>query len=90
MNKIVISLILSLSTSLPVVAKTPQATTAAPPPAAASQPEAGKHHGIQLKHLREEIGLSKEQESKIKSLFKKNKEKIKGLKQAVKKEENNP
>ncbi|MGJ0515602.1 MAG: hypothetical protein ACR65O_07630 [Methylomicrobium sp.] len=78
MNKAIISLILGLGVSWTALAETGQpadatpATQAAPP-----QPEHGKHHGIKLKELSEELGLSEAHEAKLKSLFKKHKRQIK-------------
>jgi Spy/CpxP family protein refolding chaperone len=82
MNKTIIGLILGLGVSWTALAETGQpaaetrASQAVPP-----QPEAGKHHGIKLKKLSEELGLSEEQESKIKSLFKKHKQQIKEIRE---------
>lgn len=77
MNKRSISITLSLL--LPIVALAETAAPAAPSALASPAPEAGKPHGIKLKQLREELGLSSGQEAKIKSLFKKNKQKIKEI-----------
>jgi Spy/CpxP family protein refolding chaperone len=76
MNKLIISLILGFCTSFAAVGETGSSPLAAPVPGVAPQADANKHHGIKLKQLSKELGLSEEQESKIKSLFKKHKQQI--------------
>ncbi|MBL1262715.1 hypothetical protein [Candidatus Methylomicrobium oryzae] len=82
MNKMIVALISGLSFSLAAYAQSGQSTDEAKAfPAAAPQSEVGKHHGIKLKQLSQELGLSEEQESKFKALFKKHKQKIKEIRE---------
>jgi Skp family chaperone for outer membrane proteins len=46
--------------------------------------ETGKHHGIKLKELSEELGLSEAHEAKLKSLFKKHKKQLKEIREESK------
>jgi Spy/CpxP family protein refolding chaperone len=88
MNKMIISLMLGLGLSWTAVAETghPAAADTPASSSAAPQPEAGKHHGIKLKELSHELGLSEKQESKIKSLFKKHKQQINEIREERKDE----
>lgn len=85
MNKIIIGLILGLGVSWTALAETGQPAGEAPASQAAPpQSEAGKHHGIKLKELSEELGLSEAHEAKLKSLFKKHKKQIKEIREESK------
>jgi Spy/CpxP family protein refolding chaperone len=85
MNKTIISLILGLGISLTALAKSGQPAPEAPAAQAApAQPETGKHHGIKLKELSVELGLSEAHEAKLKSLFKKHKKQIKEIREESK------
>ncbi|EIC28048.1 MULTISPECIES: hypothetical protein [Methylomicrobium] len=83
MNKTITSLILGLGITWTAFAETGQPAAESPPasPAVPAAPETGKHHGIKLKQLSQELGLSEEQESKFKALFKKHKQKIKEIRE---------
>jgi Spy/CpxP family protein refolding chaperone len=85
MNKTIIGLIFGLGASWTALAETGQPAPESPAAQAApAQPEAGKHHGIKLKELGEELGLSEAHEAKLKSLFKKHKKQIKELREESK------
>jgi Spy/CpxP family protein refolding chaperone len=88
MNKMIVCLISGVSISLAAYAQSGQSGSdaAALPGAAPPSAEVGKHHGIKLKQLSQELGLSEAQESKIKSLFKKHKQKIKEAREESKDE----
>jgi hypothetical protein len=78
MNKAIIGLILGLGVSCTAFAETGQPADATPASQAAPpQQEADKPHGIKLKELSKELGLSEAHEAKLKSLFKKHKRQIK-------------
>jgi Spy/CpxP family protein refolding chaperone len=82
MNKTIIGLILGLGVSWTALAETGQPADATPASQAAPpQQEAGKHHGIKLKELSEELGLSEAHEAKLKSLFKKHKRQLKQIRE---------
>jgi Spy/CpxP family protein refolding chaperone len=86
MKKQLTAVTLGLCLPLAALAENAAPTAETPSPVVSPAPEAGKHHGIKLKQLSEELGLSEAQESKIKALFKKHKQKIKEIREERKDE----
>lgn len=81
MNKFAVGLMIGLISFSAAAENAPVAPNAPAPAAEAPKPQVGK-----LKQLSNELGLSEEQEDKIKSLFKKHRQKIKEIRAESKEE----